>query len=113
MNNHTYAARMVTIKDNITVYTCETARGVDISKSSPNPVKTYPNPAVASQEFSIEIMDFDPEASYAIKISNSNGVIVKEIHEATQISTIALPRGVYSGALISSGRKRGFKLIVK
>ena len=112
-NDHTYMARMVTEKDDLTVYACEIPGGVDIAKSSPTPVKTYPNPAADGQEFSIEIMDFDPEASYAIKISNSNGVIVKEIHDATQISTIALPRGVYSGALISGGRKKGFKLIVR
>ena len=112
-NDHTYMARMVTEKDDLTVYACEIPGGVDIAKSSPTPVKTYPNPAADGQEFSIEIMDFDPEVSYAIKISNSNGVIVKEIHDATQISTIALPRGVYSGALISGGRKKGFKLIVR
>ena len=106
-----YKAQMITT-DGLTVYTCPIDEG-NISKSSPNPVNTYPNPAVANQEFSIEIMDFDPEVSYAIKISNSNGVIVKEIHDATQISTIALPRGVYSGALISGGRKKGFKLIVR
>ena len=106
-----YKAQMITT-DGLTVYTCPIDEG-NISKSSPTPVKTYPNPAADGQEFSIEIMDFDPEVSYAIKISNSNGVIVKEIHEATQISTIALPRGVYSGALISGGRKKGFKLIVR
>ena len=106
-----YKAQMITT-DGLTVYTCPIDEG-NISKSSPNPVNTYPNPAADGQEFSIEIMDFDPEASYAIKISNSNGVIVKEIHDATQISTIALPRGVYSGALISGGRKKGFKLIVR
>ncbi|MBP5367544.1 MAG: BspA family leucine-rich repeat surface protein [Bacteroidales bacterium] len=107
-----YKAGMLT-SDGVTVYSCPIDEGDGIAKSHKNPVKTYPNPAVANQEFSIEIIDFDPEASYTIKISNSNGVIVKEIHEATQISTIALPRGVYSGALISGGRKKGFKLIVR
>ena len=106
-----YKAQMITT-DGLTVYTCPIDEG-NISKSSPNPVKTYPNPAADGQEFSIEIMDFDPEASYTIKISNSNGVIVKEIHDAAQISTLSMPRGVYSGALISGGRKKGFKLIVR
>ena len=112
-NDHTYMARMVTENDNLTVYACGIPGGVDISKSFNEPVKTYPNPAVEGQAFNIEIMDYDPETSYSIIISNNSGAIVKEIYNAEQISTIALPRGVYSGALISGGRKHGFKLIVK
>ena len=106
-----YKAQMITT-DGLTVYSCPIDEG-NISKSSPNPVKTYPNPAVDGKAFNIEILDFHPENDYTIKISNNSGVIVKEIPNAQQISTIALPRGVYSGALISSGKKRGFKLMVK
>ena len=107
-----YKAQMIT-KEGLTVYSCPIDEGDGISKSLNEPVKTYPNPAADGQELSIEIMDFDPEASYTIKISNNSGALVKEIPDAQQISTIALPRGVYSGALISSGRKKGFKLMVK
>ena len=104
-----YKARMLT-SGGVTVYSCP----IDwvISKKSAVPVKTYPNPAVSGEPFVMAILDFDPETSYTILISNSNGVIVKEIPDATEYTTLTLPRGVYSGALISGGTKRGFKLIV-
>ena len=99
--------------DGVTVYSCPIDEGDDIAKSQKQPVKTYPNPAVEGAEFVIEILDYNPETDYTIIISNNNSVIVNEIHDAEQISPLSMPRGVYSGALISGGKKRGFKLMVK
>ncbi|MBR4441092.1 MAG: BspA family leucine-rich repeat surface protein [Bacteroidales bacterium] len=107
-----YKARMLTT-DGVTVYSCPIDEGDDIAKSQKQPVKTYPNPAVEGAEFVIEILDYNPETDYTIIISNNNSVIVNEIHDAEQISPLSMPRGVYSGALISGGKKRGFKLMVK
>ena len=105
-----YKARMLTT-DGVTVYSCPIDEGT--SKKSAVPVKTYPNPAVSDEPFVIDILDYTPETSYSILISNSSGVIIKEIPDATEYTSVTLPRGIYSCALVSGGKKHGFKIIVK
>ena len=107
-----YKARMLTT-DGVTVYSCPIDEGEGLSKDLKLQVKTYPNPVVAGNEFTLEIEEYDPSAAYTIHISNSNGVVVKEIANATEYSSVTLPRGIYSCVLLSGGRKRGFKIIVK
>ena len=107
-----YKARMLTT-DGVTVYSCPIDEGEGLSKDLKLQVKTYPNPVVAGNEFTLEIEEYDPSAAYTIHISNSNGVVVKEIANATEYSSVTLPRGIYSCVLVSGGRKRGFKIIVK
>ena len=107
-----YKARMLTT-DGVTVYSCPIDEGDGLSKDLKLQVKTYPNPVVAGNEFTLEIEEYDPSAAYTIHISNSNGVVVKEIANATEYTSVTLPRGIYSCVLVSDSRKRGFKIIVK
>ena len=76
-------------------------------------IKPYPNPAIEGEPFAIEIINFDPDTKYSMIISNSNGNIVKQLDVDSSQITLTLPRGIYTGALISSGEKQSFKLIVK
>ncbi|MBO4371821.1 MAG: T9SS type A sorting domain-containing protein, partial [Bacteroidales bacterium] len=76
-------------------------------------IKTYPNPAIEGELFTIEINNFDPETEYTMIISNSNGNIVKKLTVTDHQTTLSLPRGIYTGALMSSGEKQSFKLIVR
>ena len=107
-----YKAKMYTT-DGLEVYSCPIDEGKGLSKNSKLQVKTYPNPVVAGNEFTLEVAEYDPSANYTIHISNSNGVVVKEIANAAQFNTLTLNRGIYSGSITSGGRKQGFKLIVK
>ena len=107
-----YKAKMYTT-DGLEVYSCPIDEGKGLSKNSKLQVKTYPNPVVAGNEFTLEVAEYDPSANYTIHISNSNGVVVKEIANAAQFNTLILNRGIYSGSITSGGRKQGFKLIVK
>jgi hypothetical protein len=76
-------------------------------------VAVYPNPAISNSQLTIEILDYDPAADYLICINNNTGTLVKTITDAKQINTLSLPSGCYSGVLLSSGVKSGFKIIVK
>lgn len=107
-----YKAKMYTT-DGLEVYSCPIDEGEGLSKDLKLQVKTYPNPVVAGNEFTLEIEEYDPSAAYTIHISNSNGVVVKEIVNATEYTLVTLPRGIYSCVLVSGSRKRGFKIIVK
>ena len=107
-----YKAKMYTT-DGLEVYSCPIDEGKGLSKNSKLQVKTYPNPVVAGNEFTLEVAEYDPSANYTIHISNSNGVVVKEIANAAQFNTLTLNRGIYSGSITSGDRKQGFKLIVK
>lgn len=76
-------------------------------------VRVYPNPVTANQEFTIEILDYDPDAESEIIIHNASGSVVKTILNAKQINKLSLPTGNYAGALLTNGVKTGFKIIVK
>lgn len=76
-------------------------------------ISTYPNPAVEGEQFTIEINNFDPDTEYSMIISNSNGNIIKKLTVTKQQTTLSLPRGFYTGALMSSGNKQSFKIIVR
>ncbi|MBR3713223.1 MAG: hypothetical protein IKM98_08505 [Bacteroidales bacterium] len=60
-----------------------------------------------------QILDYDPDDDYLIYINNNTGTLVKTITNAKQINTLSLPSGSYSGVLLRSGIKSGFKIIVK
>lgn len=111
--NGSYMAEMKSVKDGLTVYSCPVVATVDLSKNATQPVKSYPNPAVSGQPISLYIVNYNADTDYTISLSNSNGVIVNTISHAPETSVITLPRGIYSGALISGGSKKGFKLIVR
>ena len=76
-------------------------------------VAVYPNPAIGNSQLTIEILDYDPDDDCLIYINNNTGTLVKTITNAKQINTLSLPSGCYSGVLLRSGIKSGFKIIVK
>ena len=75
-------------------------------------VTPYPNPVKAGQPFALKIQNADFENAY-ILIFNTNGAQVKRIDNVTESTIITLPKGYYSGALISNDEKAGFKIIVE
>lgn len=84
-----------------------------IVKQAEVSISTYPNPAVEGEQFTIEINNFDPDTEYSMIISNSNGNIIKQLTVTKQQTTLSLPRGFYTGALMWSGNKQSFKIIVR
>lgn len=84
-----------------------------IVKQAEVSISTYPNPAVEGEQFTIEINNFDPDTEYSLIISNSNGNIIKQLTVTKQQTTLSLPRGFYTGALMWSGNKQSFKIIVR
>ena len=84
-----------------------------VSKSASPSISVYPNPSVANQQLTIEIVDFDPASKYEIRINNNAGAVIKTISDAQQINTLTLRAGNYTGVLLTNGVKTGFKIIVK
>ena len=84
-----------------------------IVKQAEVSISTYPNPAVEGEQFTIEINNFDPDTEYSLIISNSNGNIIKQLTVTKKQTTLSLPRGFYTGALMWSGNKQSFKIIVR
>lgn len=84
-----------------------------IVKQAEVSISTYPNPAVEGEQFTIEINNFDPDTEYSMIISNSNGNIIKQLTVTKQQTTLSLPRGFYTGALMWLGNKQSFKIIVR
>lgn len=76
-------------------------------------VVVYPNPAVANQQFTLQIINYNPDNNYEIYITNNTGNIVKTITNAKQTNTVSLSLGHYIGALICNGEKTGFKIMVE
>ncbi len=111
MSGNTYMCKMQT-KDGLEVYTCPFTEP-SLTKSLSQSVTIAPNPASEGEPTNVKIANFDPETDYTITISNSNGVVVRTIYHANENNTINLNRGIYSGALIFNGNKKGFKLIVR
>ena len=94
------------------IHACPMDNPVSVKEAEVS-VKTYPNPAIEGEQFSIVIVNFDPAAEYTMIISNSNGNIVKKLTVTDSQTTLSLPRGIYTGALMTSGEKQSFKLIVR
>lgn len=111
MSGNTYMCKMQT-NDGLEVYTCPFTEP-SLTKSLSQSVTIAPNPASEGEPINVKIANFDPETDYTITISNSNGVVVRTIYHANENNTINLNRGIYSGALIFNGNKKGFKLIVR
>lgn len=103
---------------------CKTNSGIKIkscpvdgdlsAKISISSVKVYPNPAQANIPFNLELVGGNGNYSGAeMMIYNNSGNLVKHITNITDIITLTLPQGNYSGALFFNGEKTGFKIIVK
>ena len=95
------------------VFSCPFSANVSLSKSAAvTAVKVYPNPAIANQDFTVEIENADPDGNISIVIYNGNGVSVKRIDNATAINHITLPAGQYTGVAMANGKKLTFKVVV-
>lgn len=103
---------------------CKTNSGIKIqscpvdgdlsAKVSVSSVKVYPNPAQANIPFNLELVGGNGNyAGAEMLIYNNSGNLVKHITNITDIITLTLPQGNYSGALFFNGEKTGFKIIVK
>ena len=101
----------VTTQNGIKLHSCPTKTFTPTSKLSPT-VTSYPNPAKEGVPFTIKLIGGVPEDA-SIMIFNNAGAQVMRIDNITENTTITLPRGYYSGALISNGKKSGFKIIVE
>ncbi|MCQ2252440.1 MAG: T9SS type A sorting domain-containing protein [Bacteroidales bacterium] len=89
-----------------------------ISKKAKRQIAAYPNPAVANQDITIELLNFgeqDMEGCY-ISIANSMGNKVAEIKAPQQANHISLPAGIYTIKAISlngNRTKTSAKLVVR
>lgn len=103
---------------------CKTNSGIQLkscpvegelsAKLSVSSVKVYPNPAKADIPFNLELVGGNGNyAGAEMMIYNNSGNLVKHITNITDIITLTLPQGNYSGALFFNGEKTGFKIIVK
>ena len=106
-----YKCKMKT-RVGIDVLACPFEQNVS-AKALKADVVVYPNPVVANQRFTLQIINYNPDNKYEIYITNSTGNIVKSITNAKQTNTIELPLGHYIGALICNGEKSGFKVLVE
>ena len=100
----------VTTQSGIKLHSCPT-KSFATTKLSPT-VTPYPNPAKAGIPFTLKLMGGIPENA-SIMIFNNAGAKVMTIDNVTENTTITLPSGYYSGALIYNGEKSGFKIIVE
>lgn len=82
-------------------------------KKSDVGINLYPNPMLEAQEFTIEVLNFDPNYKYEIFITNDSGRLVKKISNVQQINKLTLKKGNYTGILLTNGEKTAFKIIVK
>lgn len=97
----------------ISLHSCP-VKGEVSTKVSVSSVKVYPNPAKANIPFNLELVGGNGNYSGAeMLIYNNSGNLVKHITNITDIITLTLPQGNYSGALFFNGEKTGFKIIVK
>ena len=101
----------ITINNNGTFRSCPTDPFIPTTKRAAT-VTSYPNPAKEGVPFTIKLIGGVPEDA-SIMIFNNAGAQVMRIDNITENTTITLPRGYYSGALISNGKKSGFKIIVE
>ena len=76
-------------------------------------VSVYPNPARSGETFTIEIAEYDPAQKYDIMIFSESGAFVQSFSGVEKSTSVTLPSGIYSGSLISAGKKTGFKFIVR
>jgi uncharacterized protein (DUF2141 family) len=97
------------------VYSCPFVPTASVKKSvEVASVNVYPNPAVANQDFTVEIKDVENlDGNITIVIYNANGVMVRRIDHASSISQISLPTGQYTGVAVADGKKLTFRVIVQ
>ncbi|MBR4271494.1 MAG: BspA family leucine-rich repeat surface protein [Bacteroidales bacterium] len=97
------------------VYSCPFVPTASVKKSvEVASVNVYPNPAVANQDFTVEIKDVENlDGNITIVIYNANGVMVRRIDHASSISQISLPAGQYTGVAVADGKKLTFRVIVQ
>ncbi|MDD6002965.1 MAG: leucine-rich repeat protein [Bacteroidales bacterium] len=100
----------VTTQNGIKLHSCSTESFATTKLSST--VTPYPNPAKAGVPFTLKLIGGVPENA-SIMIFNNAGAQVMRIDNVNEYTTITLPRGFYSGALIYDGQKSGFKIIVE
>lgn len=97
----------------ISLHSCP-VKGEVSTKVSISSVKVYPNPTKANIPFNLELVGGNGNyAGAEMLIYNNSGNLVKHITNITDIITLTLPQGNYSGALFFNGEKTGFKIIVK
>ena len=101
----------LTMVNGITLTACPITKD-ELVKTLRTVVTPYPNPAKANQPFTLKIIGGVPENA-TIMIFNNSGALVQSIDNVTENTTITLPHGYYSGALIYDGQKVGFKIIVE
>ncbi len=108
-----YAA-LIVAQNGEKIYTCPMAGVASLKKSvAVRSVKVYPNPALANQDFTVEIDNAnDIDGNITLMIYNGNGTMVKRIEHASAISHITLPSGQYTGIAMVDGKKLTFKVIV-
>lgn len=102
---------ILTTTDGIELRSCPFKPDTHTTKLSPT-VTPYPNPAKAGVPFTLKLIGGVPENA-SIMIFNNAGAQVLRIDNVNEYTTITLPRGFYSGALIYDGQKSGFKIIVE
>lgn len=85
-------------------------------KSLVRTAKAYPNPAMAGEEFSLELGNFDDEdfPVLEIRIYGQLGNLQARISDVQKINSLSLPAGAYTGMVLRAGAPVvNFKLIVK
>lgn len=89
---------------------------VAVSKSAvEGSVTVYPNPAAKMEPVTIRLNNFDTDSykSAIIYVYNSTGSVVATLKNVSELNTVSLPSGSYSGNLIVGAKKYSFKFIVR
>ena len=95
------------------VFSCPFAATASLKKSAEvASVKVYPNPAIANQDFTVEIENANIDGNITIMIYNGNGILTLRKDNASAISHLHLPAGQYTGVAMVDGKKLTFKVIV-
>ncbi len=103
----------VTTKNGASLVACP-AKASSTAKRALATVKVYPNPAKADIPFTLELVGGGTDYSDTeILIYSNTGTLVRRISDVEKTVRLSLPRGNYSGALVSHGEKLGFKIIVE
>ena len=89
---------------------------VSVSKSAvEGSVTVYPNPAENMEPVTIRLNNFDTDSykSAIIYVYNSTGSVVATLKNVSELNTVSLPSGSYSGNLIVGAKKYSFKFIIR
>lgn len=100
--------------DGNVVFSCPFNVAKSISKSAVSAIRVYPNPAIANEQFTVELENIENvDSNISILIYNHSGMLVKRIDNAASISHISLPSGQYSGMATVDGKQMPFRVIVQ